>query len=141
MRVKRALTAGLIGVVALQLAQRERGPRLPSKRTPPTVLVTYDLAAKAKLPREQRALLDSVTFRKWLTDHCAKSSAGVPAWRIVAAGTEFHDDEPEFKTLSAKERASPNWMYVAAGEVVKASVPLPESEAAAVKLIAKFAPP
>jgi hypothetical protein len=101
------------------------------------VLVTYPVDGKSLLPREQMALIDSVSFRAYLDDHCAKAG-GVPEWRIVPDDAEFEADQPVWQKLMAVPRASSAWLVVVNGSRGE-SAPLPTNEAAALELIGRYA--
>jgi hypothetical protein len=137
MQPKRLLIVIALAAVAIHFANSQKAGHVGGAGKP-VVLAVYDIAAKAKLPKEERALVDSVDFRTWLTAHCA-AGASSPAWRIAPSGTDFSHDDPPFSKLMAEPRKSNNWLYVAEGDRIEQSVPLPASEAAAMKLIGKYA--
>lgn len=101
------------------------------------VLIVYDVNGKARLPREQMALLDSPTLRAYLDAHCTKNGT-VPEWRIVPTDTVFNADQPIWQKLMAQPRAGDNWLVVTNGKGAE-SVALPANEDAALALIGKYA--
>ena len=101
------------------------------------VLITFNNANKAGLPKAQLALLSSNELRTWLDQHCVKDSKGIPEWRIWPVEIEVNPDQPIWQKLMGLERKADEWIIISTGKTGY-SGPLPADEPATMELLKKY---
>ena len=86
------------------------GPVQPVEPGGVKLLIVYETASG--LPEKQRQIINSVPFKKYLDQHCAKDVNGQPQWRMLDKDTLASGRAGQWSELYLKlPPASLPWLY------------------------------
>jgi len=124
------------------------GPKPPVPPDPPSpapiplaglrVFITYDSKSVATMSNEQKGIIYSTIFRKWLDTMTPIGTDGKHDWRIWQTATIATYEAALWKNAFARPRAQPNWVIISNG-VTGYEGPLPASVPDLMDLINKYA--
>lgn len=124
------LLFAFIGCLAFVVADKAGRPSVIPDRPSilggrATMLVTYDVDKKPELVHDPKFL------------EALEAACVADGYRVVPDGTEFNDDLPQFKALTAEPAKSPNWIRVAHGKKFDTGAELPAELDAAIQFVEK----
>lgn len=103
------------------------------------VLILEETADRGKIPRSQLEILASTTLTKWLNEHCVKDG-----WRKLDDDTTAEELkfmapvwQQAFEQTKTQSKGATPWIAVTNGKSGE-SVPLPQTEAELITLLAKY---
>jgi hypothetical protein len=102
------------------------------------VMIVYDSAKLAELPKEQQAILFGAETRGLLNQKCVADESGNASWRIYPKVTDAGAADKVWQDALARPRQSVPWVVVSNGKTGFEG-PLPTNSAQFAELIKKYA--
>ena len=102
------------------------------------VMIVYDSAKLAEMPKEQQAILFGAETRGLLNQKCVADEQGNASWRIYPKVTDISNADKVWQDAIARPRASVPWVVVSNGKTGFEG-PLPANAAQFMELVKKYA--
>ena len=102
------------------------------------VMIVYDSAKLAEMPKDQQAILFGAETRGLLNQKCVADEQGNASWRIYPKVTDASNADKVWQDAIARPRASVPWVVVSNGKTGFEG-PLPANAAQFMELVKKYA--
>lgn len=137
----RIAIAVVLAAIALSIdpqATPEVDPVVPRQGL--VVLIVEEADDRAKLTKEQLAILNGDEVRAYLNSHCAKDADGNPLWRIVDDDAPMDHEPKAIREAFAKPREGVPWLGISNGRR-GVECALPANIGGTMKLLKKYGGP